>query len=141
MLLFTTSICSFINFFSSPSPPFSPLVLFNPFSFLVCSLLKSWCSMCTRPNLLPNASYDTFFFLVGYRERQHVFLHYICTCLLGNFIIIMLIPSVMDLALNRCQGIETHMTANEKISLIINEITPACICGLSRVNNNKLNQA
>ena len=93
---------------------FSSLVLFNPFSFLVCSLLKSWCSMCTRPNLLPNASYDTFFFLVGYRERQHVVVYYMCMCLLGNFIIIMLIPSVMDLAPNRCQGIETHMTAIEK---------------------------
>ena len=74
--------------------------------------------MCTRPNLLPNASYDTFFFLVGYRERQHVVVHYMYTCLLGNFIIIMLIPSVVDLALNQCQGpraIEAHasVTANE----------------------------
>ena len=36
---------------------------------------------------------------------------------------------------------KTHMTANEKSYLIINEITPACICGLRRVNNKKLNQA
>ena len=71
---------------SSPaSPPFSLLVLFNSFSFLICSLLKSWCSM---PNLLPTASYsyDT---LAGYiacwEGVIHVWcsLYFVCT---ANFV-------------------------------------------------------
>lgn len=43
----------------------SPFLFLRPFILRVCSLDKSCFCMCTRPNLVPKASWEMFFFLLA----------------------------------------------------------------------------
>lgn len=43
----------------------SPFLFFRPFILRVCSLSRFCFCMCIRPNLVPKASWDMFFFFLG----------------------------------------------------------------------------
>ena len=61
------TFCFFLTIEGSATESLWSCDLFSPLSFLACSLLKSCLFMCTRPILLPNESWETFFTFLGCR--------------------------------------------------------------------------
>lgn len=49
----------------------SPLLFLRPFILRVCSLDRSCFCMCTRPNLVPKASWEMFFFFLICRKKDN----------------------------------------------------------------------
>lgn len=53
------------------SATMSPLLFLRPFILRVCSLDRSCFCMCTRPNLVPKASWEMFFFFLTCRKKDN----------------------------------------------------------------------
>lgn len=72
------------DFFPLSSVPISAGRFFNPFIFLVCSLLRSCFCIWILPKVVPKVSWETFFLFFGYKIREkntHTHTHiyaYIC---------------------------------------------------------------